>query len=168
MNARQHAMSIRTGSNSRRDPMFNRSHGPRQMRIIRVTIGAMCVLLPARQVLATAPTVTAVRSSSETAMGQPVQLQIKVTGSNSARPPAAIAVDGLDIRYSGQSQLLEGHNFQFSYSSIFSYTVMPLKGGTFKIPPQNAQASGSARRTPELTLNVGAESSAPSSRSGRR
>ena len=138
------------------------------MRIIRVTIAAMCVLLPARQLLAAAPTVTAVLSSSETAMGQPVQLQIKVTGSNSARPPAEISVDGLDIRYSGQSQLLEGHNFQFSYSSIFSYTVMPLKGGTFKIPPQTVQASGSALRTPELTLNVAADSSAPSSKSGQR
>ena len=138
------------------------------MRIIRVTIAAMCVLLPASRLFAAAPTVTAVLSSSETAMGQPVQLQIKVTGSNSARPPAAIAVDGLDIRYSGQSQLLEGHNFQFSYSSIFSYTVMPLKGGTFKIPPQTVQASGSALRTPELTLNVAADSSAPSSKSGQR
>ena len=138
------------------------------MRIIRVTIAAMCVLLPASRLFAAAPTVTAVLSSSETAMGQPVQLQIKVTGSNSARPPAEISVDGLDIRYSGQSQLLEGHNFQFSYSSIFSYTVMPLKGGTFKIPPQTVQASGSALRTPELTLNVAADSSAPSSRSGQR
>src|SRR5205085_6782974 len=104
----------------------------------RVMIAAICVLWPARQLLAAAPTVTAVLSSSETAIGQPVQLQIKVTGSNSAKPPAAIAVDGLDIRYSGQSQLLEGHNFQFSYSSIFSYTVMPLKAVTFKTPPQTA------------------------------
>src|SRR5438874_4744 len=168
MNARQHAMSIRTGSNSRRDPMFNPRHGPRPMRIIRVTIAALCVLLPAGRLFAVAPTVTAVLSSSETAMGQPVQLQIKVTGSNSAKPPAEISVDGLDIRYSGQSQLLEGHNFQFSYSSIFSYTVMPLKAGTFKIPPQTVQARGSALRTPELTLNVAADSSAPSSKSGQR
>src|SRR5205823_14585455 len=113
MNARQHAMSIRTGSNSCRDPMFNPRHGPRPMRIIRVTIAAMCVLLPADRLFAAAPTVTAVLSSSETAMGQPVQLQIKVTGSNSAKPPAAISVDGPNIRYSAQSQLLEGHTFQF-------------------------------------------------------
>ncbi len=148
--------------------MFNPRHGTRQMRIIRVVIAAICVLLPAGRLLAAAPTVTAVLSSSETAMGQPVQLQIKVTGSNSARPPAAISVDGLDIRYSGQSQLLEGHNFQFSYSSIFSYTIMPLKAGSFKIPPQTVQASGSSLRTPELTLNVAGDSSAPSSRSGQK
>src|SRR5205807_9682430 len=168
MNARQRAMSIRTGSNSRRDPMFNPRHGPRPMRIIRVTIVTMCVLLPARQLLAAAPTVTAVLSSAGKATGQPWRLQTKLTGSNTARPPAEISVDGLDIRYSGQSQLLEGHNFQFSYSSIFSYTVMPLKAGTFKIPPQTVQASGSALRTPELTLNVAADSSAPSSRSGQK
>ena len=138
------------------------------MRILQTAIAALCVLLPAGRLLAAAPTVTAVLSSSETAMGQPVQLQIKVTGSNSARPPAEISVDGLDIRYSGQSQLLEGHNFQFSYSSIFSYTVMPLKAGTFKIPPQIVQASGNSFQTPELTLNVAADSSTQSSRSGQK
>ena len=138
------------------------------MTIIRVVIAALCVLLPAGRLPAAEPTVTAVLSNSEAAVGQPVQLQIKVTGSNSARPPAGISVDGLDIRYSGQSQLLEGHNFQFSYSSIYSYTIMPLKAGTFKIPPQTVQAGGSALRTPELTLNVAADSSAPSSRSGQK
>jgi hypothetical protein len=138
------------------------------MRIIRVALAALCVLLPAERLLAAAPTVTAVLSNSETAMGQPVQLQIKVTGSASAKPPAAISVDGLDIRYSGQSQLLEGHNFQFSYSSVFSYTIMPLKAGTFKIPPQTVEAGGSSLRTPELTLNVAGDSSAPPSRSGQK
>ena len=92
-------------------------------------------------------------------MGQPVQLQIKVTGSASARPPGAIAVDGLDIRFSGQSQLLEGRNFQFTYSYIYNYTIMPLKAGTFKIPPQTVEAGGSTMRTPELTLQVAADSS---------
>lgn len=138
------------------------------MKIIRVVIAALCFLLPAGLLPAAAPTVTAVLSNSEAAVGQPVQLQIKVTGSSSARPPAGISVDGLDIRYSGQSQLLEGHNFQFSYSSVYSYTIMPLKAGTFKIPPQTVQAGGSSLRTPELTLNVAGDSSAPSSKSGQK
>src|SRR6266513_1185462 len=102
--------------------------------------------------------VTAVLSNSNTAVGQRVQLQIKVTGTASARPPGAIGVDGLDIRFSGQSQLLEGRNFQFSYSYIYNYTVMPLKAGTFKIPPQTVEAGGSTMRTPELTLHVAADS----------
>ena len=69
---------------------------------------------------AEAPSVTAVLTSSQTVLGRPVQLQIKITGSPSARPPDFISVDGLDIRYSGQSQMVEGRNFQFSYSFVYS------------------------------------------------
>jgi hypothetical protein len=36
---------------------------------------------------------------------------------------------------------------------------MPLKAGTFKIPPQTVEAGGSTMRTPELTLHVAADSS---------
>jgi len=125
----------------------------------RAILAAALAFLIARPAVAASADVTAVLSNSNTAMGQPVQLQIKVTGSASARPPGAIAVDGLDIRFSGQSQLLEGRNFQFTYSYIYNYTVMPLKAGTFKIPPQTVEAGGSTFRTPELTLHVAADSS---------
>ncbi len=103
---------------------------------------------------ADAPSVTAVLTSSQTMLGRPVQLQIKITGSPSARPPDDISVDGLDIRYSGQSQMVEGRNFQFSYSFVYTYTVMPQRAGTFRIPPQKIQAGSNALRTPELTLTV--------------
>lgn len=125
----------------------------------RAMLAAALAFLVARPAVAASADVTAVLSNSNTVMGQPVQLQIKVTGSASARPPGAIAVDGLDIRFSGQSQLLEGRNFQFTYSYIYNYTIMPLKAGTFKIPPQTVEAGGSTMRTPELTLQVAADSS---------
>src|SRR5207302_8276702 len=92
-----------------------------------LTLVTTLVFLAPRDAAAAGAEVTAVLSNSSTAVGQPVQLQIKVTGTASARPPGAIAVDGLDIRFSGQSQLLEGRNFQFSYSYIYNYTVMPMK-----------------------------------------
>jgi hypothetical protein len=120
---------------------------------------AALAFLAVRPAVAASADVTAVLSNSNTAVGQRVQLQIKVTGTASARPPGGIAVDGLDIRFSGQSQLLEGRNFQFTYSYIYNYTVMPLKAGTFKIPPQIVEAGGSTMRTPELTLHVAADSS---------
>src|SRR3954466_1440938 len=104
--------------------------------------------------LAEEPSVTAVLTSSQTVLGRPVQLQIKITGSPSAKPPDVISVDGLDIRYTGQSQMIEGRNFQFSYSFVYSYTIMPERTGTFRIPPQKIQAGSNALRTPELTLNV--------------
>ena len=105
---------------------------------------------------ADAPTVTAVLTSSETEVDRPVQLQIKITGDSSATPPNDITVDGLDIRYSGQSQLVEGRNFRFTYSFVYSYTILPLKAGTFTIPPQLVHTSSGDRHTPSLTLNVAA------------
>src|SRR5437868_5331955 len=155
MNARRRDMSIRTGRNRSR-PMFH-TLSFRSATIL--TLAAALAFLARPDAAAAGAEVTAVLSNSSTAVGQPVQLQIKVTGTASARPPGAIAVDGLDIRFSGQSQLLEGRNFQFSYSYIYNYTVMPMKAGTFKIPPQTVEAGGSAMRTPELTLQVAADSS---------
>jgi hypothetical protein len=112
------------------------------------------VLAGATSVRADQPTVTAVLTSSETEVDQPVQLQIKVTGDSNSHPPDEIAVDGLDIRYTGQSQLMEGRNFRFTYSFVYNYTILPLKAGTFTIPPQIVQTSSGPLRTPALTLNV--------------
>ena len=105
-------------------------------------------------VRADSPTVTAVLTSSETEVDQPVQLQIKVTGDANATPPNDISVDGLDIRYSGQSQLVEGRNLRFTYNFIYNYTILPLKAGTFTIPPQVVRSASGVLRTPPLTLNV--------------
>jgi len=128
--------------------------------VARVIVAAAVAFLSGPLARAAGADVTAVLSNSNTSVGQPVQLQIKVTGSASARPPGAISVDGLDIRFSGQSQLLEGRNFQFTYSYVYNYTIMPLKEGTFKIPPQTVEAGGTALRTPALTLQVAADSGA--------
>lgn len=103
---------------------------------------------------ADSPSITAVLTSSETALGQPVHLQVQVNGVNKVEPPEAINVQGLDIRYSGESQNYELRNFQMSSSITVDYTVMPLKTGTFKIPPQTVRAGGANLHTPELTLRV--------------
>jgi hypothetical protein len=120
----------------------------------RVLLLAFLALASATQVRAEAPTVTAVLTSSETEVDRPVQLQIKVTGDANAIPPNDIAVDGLDIRYTGQSQLVEGRNFRFTYSFVYNYTILPLKAGTFTIPAQSIRTSGDILHTPALTLNV--------------
>ena len=156
-------MSIRIGRNRSARMPQNRSKF-----LLGLFIAALCPFFAASEVRAAAPSVTAVLSNSNTTVGQPVQLQIKVTGSSSARPPGQIVVDGLDIRYTGQSQLLEGHNFQFSYSFIYNYTVMPMKAGSFKIPPQMVEAGGAAMHTPALTLQVSDSGSAQSPRSSNR
>jgi hypothetical protein len=113
------------------------------------------------------PKITAALSSSETTLGQPVQLQIKISGSTGGRPPSSIDVDGLDIRYSGQSQMIEGRNFSFSYSFVYSYTVMPERTGTFKIPPQRIVTGSDTLTTRALTLRVtGSQNSAGSASGG--
>src|SRR3981081_605454 len=159
MNARRHGMSIRTGRNRSR-PM-SQTPSLRSAIFSRAILAAALAFLVARSAVAASADVTRAGSIPTRAVGQPVQLQIKVTGTASARPPGAIGVDGLDIRFSGQSQLLEGRNFHFTYS--YNYTVMPLKAGTFKIPPQTVEAGGSTMRTPELTLHVAADSSSAQS-----
>lgn len=112
------------------------------------------------------PSATAVLSSSETAVGQPVQLEIQVTGTSNPKPPTEIVVDGLDIRSAGVSRQYQMNNFSVSYSFTYNYTIMPLKPGTFKIPPQVVDAAGKTLRTPELTLNV-VNSPSRSARSSR-
>ncbi len=123
-------------------------------RIVRLLLAALLVCAAIKTARADSPSVTAVLTSSETEIDRPVQLQIKVSGDSNATPPNDIAVDGLDIRYSGQSQLVEGRNFHFTYSFVYNYTILPLKAGTFTIPPQVVQTSSGKIRTPALTLNV--------------
>src|SRR2546421_2266378 len=135
---------------------------------LRTIVMAIWALLAAGPVCAAGSSVTAVLSNSNAVVGQMVQLQTKVTGSSHVKPPNEITVDGLEIRYTGQSQLLEGHNFQFTYSFVFNYTILPMRGGTFKIPPQMVEAGGSALHTPALTLQVADSGSGPAPRFSSR
>lgn len=120
----------------------------------RLILVMVLALAGAPIVRADAPTVTAVLTSSETEIDRPVQLQIKVTGDSEGTPPTDISVDGLEIHFTGQSQLVEGRNFHFSYSFIYSYTILPLRSGTFTIPPQTVKTKAGNLRTETLTLSV--------------
>ena len=111
---------------------------------------------------------TAVLSNSETEVGQPVQLQIQVTGASNPRPPGEIAVNGLEIRSAGTSRQYQMQNFSVSYSFTFTYMVTPLQAGTFTIPPQKLEVAGQELSTPSLTLTAAAAggSAAPQGRRG--
>jgi len=105
-------------------------------------------------VFADSPSVTAVLSNSEAAVGETVELQIKIIGPGDARPPEEISVDGLEIHATGQSRQFEIRNFTTSASVTYTYTILPLRAGRFAIPPQTIRAGSQSLRTPELTLNV--------------
>ncbi len=100
------------------------------------------------------PKVTAALSNDRAAVGEPVQLQIRVTGGGSAAVPGEIAIDGLEIHQTGTSRQVEVQNFNISQSIIYNYTVLPTRSGTFRIPPQTIKIGGNSYRTPELQLLV--------------
>jgi len=120
----------------------------------QIFIAVFAALASVEFAFADSPTVTAVLSNSETAVGETVELQIKVTGPGDASPPEEISIDGLEIHATGQSRQFEIHNFSTSSSVTYNYTILPLRAGKFTIPPQIVRAGGSLLRAPELTLNV--------------
>src|SRR6266487_862233 len=103
---------------------------------------------------ADSPSVTAVLNSSEAALGETVQLEIRITGARGAEAPDEIMVDGLEIHRTGTSQRIEMNNLSLTSSVIYDYTVMPLRAGRFTIPPQTIRIGNNSLRTPALTLNV--------------
>jgi hypothetical protein len=121
---------------------------------IAVLLGALIAVAGDTAAFADSLNVTAVLTSSETVLGEPVQLQIRVTGARGADAPDEIVADGLEIHRTGTSQHFEMNNFNVTSSVVYDYTVMPLKAGTFTIPPQRIRVGGNALSTPKLTLNV--------------
>src|SRR5438309_2544412 len=122
---------------------------------------------------AASPSVTAVLSNSQPAVGQIVQLEIKISGANKAKVPESISVDGLEIHQTGQmyeSSLSFGFGGNEGSSSVtYTYSVLLLKAGQFNIPPQTVRVGNDSLRTPELVLNVaqGSRGTAGSSQSGQ-
>ncbi len=104
--------------------------------------------------VADSPKATAVLSNSEAMVGQMVEMQVKVSGVRGVEAPREISVEGLEIHNTGQSQQVEMNNFTITASVVYTYTILPLKAGTFRIPPQSFRAGGSSLQTEELTLHV--------------
>ena len=112
-------------------------------RRLFVVIG---VIASAQFAHADSPSVTAVLNSSEATVGETVQLEIRITGARGADAPEQIAVDGLEIRRTGSSQRIEMNNLSLTTSVIYDYTIMPLRAGSFTIPPQTIRVGGNSLR----------------------
>jgi hypothetical protein len=121
---------------------------------IGLVLIALIAVLGTNTAFAESPSVTAVLGNSEAVVGQMVQMEIKVTGANNAGLPTEISVDGLEIHQTGTSRQFEMHNLTTSSSTVYIYTILPLKPGTFAIPPQTIRVGSSSLRTPALKLNV--------------
>ena len=70
-------------------------------RCFRVTVTLLALIAASSVARAASPSVTAALSNSEPAVGESVQLQIKVSGAMRAIVPETIPVDGLEIQKSG-------------------------------------------------------------------
>lgn len=127
----------------------------------RTLIAIFAALAGVHAAFADPPSVTAVLRNSDIAVGETVELQIKVMGPGDARPPEEISIDGLEIHSTGTSRQFEIHNFATNSSVTYNYTILPLRAGRFTIPPQTVFAGGKTLRTPELILNVADSSGRP-------
>src|SRR5438067_5013019 len=163
MNARCDAMSIMTGDRKFEVPGEMSIYA----RTFKISFALLVLILTRSAAFAAPPSVTAALSNSQPAVGQMVQLEIKVNGANSANVPETISIDGLEIHQTGTSRQFEMNNFDVTSSVTYNYTVLPLKAGQFKIPPQTVRIGSSSLQTPELHLNVAASSNR-SAQPGRR
>ena len=137
-----------------------------KMSMLRRILFVTPIAIAMQSTFAASPSVTAVLSDSQPAVGQMVQLEIKVNGANSANVPETISIDGLEIHQTGTSRQFEMHNFDVTSSVTYNYTILPLKAGHFKIPPQTVRVGNDSLRTPELVLNVAQGSSSSGSSTG--
>jgi hypothetical protein len=97
-------------------------------------------------------------SSDSAEPGEQVELEIKITGASSVKPPERIDIDGLVI--GGVSQSTQN---SFSYmngsashtqTTNFTFPIIPQKAGTFTIPALTIEADGKKMATRPLTLTV--------------
>src|SRR5438067_9612849 len=135
----------------------------------RVLILALVATVQIQSALADSPKITAVLTSSDVVVGETVQLQIQIDNAGtSMKPPSDINVPGLQIHYTGESTQMTMRNFAVSSSITYSYTILPEKSGTYKIPPQTIRVGKDNLQTPELTLRVADSSRATAARRGNR
>ncbi|MEI8341940.1 MAG: BatD family protein [Verrucomicrobiota bacterium] len=104
------------------------------------------------------PKVEAVISDNNVAPGDQVELQIKITGASSVKPPERLSVDGLTVGGVSQSTQRSMSIINGSYSStettIFSFPIIAQKAGTYTIPALTVEADGKKITTRPLQLTV--------------
>lgn len=123
----------------------------KRMKAGAIALGAAVLMVASSY----AQKVSADLSQEVTAVGQPVQLNISVTGATGARVPAQVKVDGLQIDFAGRSEQINIINFQKTVSSIYTYLITPSRTGDFNIPPIEVLINGQRYKTAQLTLRVG-------------
>jgi len=132
-------------------------------RSFKVLAVVFCLLAPALG--ASGQEVATQITSSQTRVGEPVQLTVTVTGGRPAKMPPTISVKGLQINLAGQrsssSMQLGNGGFQMNTTTTYIYLVVPQFEGEFTIPAFEVTVDGRAFRTQPTRLSVSGGASAP-------
>ena len=98
-------------------------------------------------------------------VGQPVRLNISVTGGRGAQVPQQLNIDGIDARFVGKSEQMQwqmnGGGVSSTATSIYSYMIVPLRPGEFTIPPISIAIGGKTLKTSPLILRVASGQGVP-------
>ena len=97
-------------------------------------------------------------SQDYAAVGQPVRLNIAVSGGRGAQVPQQLNIDGLDARFVGKSEQMQWQmgkgGVNSNATSIYSYIIVPLRQGDFIIPAIPIVIAGKTFTTSSLKLSV--------------
>lgn len=126
----------------------------RMQKLLGLLAFGMIFLAPAGM----AQQVRAELSQEYAGVGQPVRLNISVTGARGAQVPQQLNIDGIDARFVGKSEQMQwqmgGGGVTSNTTSVYSYMIIPLRQGDFTIPPIPIAIGGKTVKTSPLSLRV--------------
>ena len=97
-------------------------------------------------------------SRSISVIGDPVELQIKISGGRRIGAPPAVSVDGLQIQYANHGEeavmRLENGSFVSERTTTLAYQVVPERNGSFTIPAITIEVDGKSYSTQPVALTV--------------
>jgi BatD DUF11 like domain len=115
--------------------------------------------------LGEAQQVRAELSQEHAAVGQPVRLNIAVTGGRGAQVPQQLNIDGVDARFVGKSEQMQWQmgtgGVRSNTTSVYSYMIVPLRQGDFTIPAIPIVVGGKTFTTSPLNLRVSGSRGVP-------
>jgi hypothetical protein len=121
-------------------------------------IAVFCLLAWVIAARGAEPSVSASLSQNVAAVGESVQLHVKIGGARAEPTQPQVAVEGLDIRYLGPSSStsmrIENGRVTNESHVIHIFSVRPQREGTFQIPALAVNVDGRQYRTEPLTLRV--------------
>jgi len=121
-------------------------------KILRALL-AFIFLIPA---MTMAASVRGTLSTPNAGVGEAVEYELIIEGGNPSAAPTPPTVDGLELRGTSKSRHT---NFNIGGGGVentttYAFTLVPMKEGTFIIPPIAVEVDGKKQSTEALTLKV--------------